>query len=226
MTRLRVATFNIRHGRGMDGIVNLRRTARAIERAGADVIALQEVDRLTQRSGGLDEPAVLQSLTGLWIGFWPTLQWETGSFGLALGAREPLEARFHGLDNAGVGRPHGVVIAEVSGVAILATHLSTQDEARRAEAHGLLTLARSLEGRAVIAGDLNQASRHLGAFHELGFTGGRARRSTFPSWLPLRQIDHVLAGPGVRIVRSWTVRTLASDHLPLVAEIEWQPQYR
>ena len=220
MTRLRVATFNIRHGRGMDGVVNLPRTARAIERARADVIALQEVDRLTERSGGLDEPAVLQELTGMWIGFWPTLEWETGSFGLALAARQEIDARFERLDNLGMGRPHGAVVGEISGVAVVATHLSTHDEARRAEATHLLALVSALERPAVVAGDLNQAWRHLGAFRSMGFTGDRRRRPTFPSWLPLRQIDHVLVSGALRVRRSWTVRTLASDHLPLVAEVE------
>lgn len=84
---MRIATFNIRHGRGMDGVVDLGGTAQTIRATGAEVVALQEVDRFTERTGGLDEPALLEELSGLTIGFWPTLDWEGGHFGLAVGAR-------------------------------------------------------------------------------------------------------------------------------------------
>lgn len=62
MKHLRVMTFNIRHGRGMDDAINLERIARVIDRAGADVVALNEVDRVTRRCGGVDQPAELAKL--------------------------------------------------------------------------------------------------------------------------------------------------------------------
>jgi endonuclease/exonuclease/phosphatase family metal-dependent hydrolase len=216
---LRVATFNIRHGRGMDGVVDLRRTADAILRTGADVVALQEVDRLTERTGGLDEPALLEELLGMAVSFWPTLELGTGHFGIALATTAEVDARFESLDNRGAGRPHGVVIATVAGVVVLATHLSTIPLARQPELACLARLASAFDGPAVIAGDLNERRRALGLLAGIGFAGDRRRRATFPSRLPLRQIDHVLAGPGLRVERSWTVKSLCSDHLPLVAEI-------
>ena len=57
---LTIATYNIRHGRGMDGVVELSRTGNAIARLGADIVALQEVDRHVERSGHIDEPRLLQ----------------------------------------------------------------------------------------------------------------------------------------------------------------------
>jgi endonuclease/exonuclease/phosphatase family metal-dependent hydrolase len=203
----------------MDGVVDLRRTADAIVRTGADVVALQEVDRLTERTGGLDEPALLEELSGMTISFWPTLELGTGHFGIALATTAEVDARFEPLDNRGAGRPHGVVIAAVAGVVVLATHLSTLPLAREAELSGLAGIARGLDRPVVIAGDLNERRRALRLLARLGFAGERRRRATFPSRLPMRQIDHVLAGPGLRVARSWTVKTLCSDHLPLVAEI-------
>ena len=46
---MRLVSYNIQYGRGRDGVFDLKRIATAI--AGADVIALQEVERYWLRSG-------------------------------------------------------------------------------------------------------------------------------------------------------------------------------
>ena len=54
---MRIVTYNIRYGRGRDGRFDLDRIAREI--AGADLIALQEVERFWTRSGGADQPRLV-----------------------------------------------------------------------------------------------------------------------------------------------------------------------
>lgn len=54
---MRCVTYNIQYGLGADGTYDLARIASEV--AGADVIALQEVDRFWARSGMVDSPAVL-----------------------------------------------------------------------------------------------------------------------------------------------------------------------
>ncbi|MCY3003234.1 MAG: hypothetical protein NTV21_15650, partial [Planctomycetota bacterium] len=56
---LRVASYNIKHGEGLDGRVDLERTAAVLARFDADLIALQEVDVGVRRSGGVDQPHAL-----------------------------------------------------------------------------------------------------------------------------------------------------------------------
>lgn len=62
-------TFNIRHGRGMDNEINLPRIARVIAEAGAKVVALNEVDRRTRRSGGVDQIRELAHLLDMEYAF-------------------------------------------------------------------------------------------------------------------------------------------------------------
>lgn len=64
---MRLATYNIQFGRGRDGCFDLARIAS--ELAGADLIALQEVDRYWQRSGMLDQPGHIARLLGMphWV---------------------------------------------------------------------------------------------------------------------------------------------------------------
>ena len=51
---MKIVTYNIQYGRGRDGRFDLDRIADAV--SGADVIALQEVERFWSRSGGVDQP--------------------------------------------------------------------------------------------------------------------------------------------------------------------------
>ena len=51
---LRIMSYNIRNGRGMDEVTDLGRIAEAIRKVAPDVVAVQEVDSVTGRSGGID----------------------------------------------------------------------------------------------------------------------------------------------------------------------------
>jgi endonuclease/exonuclease/phosphatase family metal-dependent hydrolase len=218
MSLLRVATFNIRHGRALGGALRLERTAKVIRALEADVVALQEVDRGLVRSGRTDQVAVLGELTGMSFGFGPTLRRSRGSFGIALGATHPVDGRFELLAPEAGRRRHGVLTATLGGVTLAATHLSTQARARSLELEALAKIIGVLPGTVIVAGDLNAPARSLQPLAGLGLRG--RRRGTWPSWLPLWQRDHVLVGPGARIASARTMRTAASDHLPLVCEIE------
>ncbi len=54
---MKCVSYNIQYGLGADGVYDLPRIAAEV--AGADIIALQEVDRFWARSGMVDSPAVL-----------------------------------------------------------------------------------------------------------------------------------------------------------------------
>ncbi|HTL30639.1 MAG TPA: endonuclease/exonuclease/phosphatase family protein, partial [Tepidisphaeraceae bacterium] len=61
--KITVLTYNIHHGAGTDGKYDLQRLADVIKKSGADLVALQEVDRNTNRTKD-DQPAELARLTG------------------------------------------------------------------------------------------------------------------------------------------------------------------
>ena len=62
---VRVLTYNIHHGEGLDGRIDLPRQAAIMTSAAPDLVALQEVDRGTARAGGVDQLAELARLTGM-----------------------------------------------------------------------------------------------------------------------------------------------------------------
>src|SRR5450759_2196656 len=88
----RVMTYNIHHGEGLDGKVDLTRIAELIQREGADIVALQEVDKGVERTGRRDWPAELAALTGMTCVFNNNFHYQGGEYGNAMLTRFPVSA--------------------------------------------------------------------------------------------------------------------------------------
>ena len=220
--QLRVATFNVHHGAGTDGVLDLQRTASVIAETDADLVALQELDRGMKRSGRVDQPAELGRLLGFEVVFFPTLSRGGGEYGIGFASRSPLaEARFVPLPQLGSEEPRGAVTAAFSGVSVVCTHLSTQTRPRSVQVAAVSAIARGLERPVVVMGDFNQDRAALRELLGLGFRGTFGH-ATLTRRLPRRrQLDHILISPDGAIERAWTLRTAASDHVPLVADLDF-----
>lgn len=221
MELLTLATFNIKHGEGLDHEVDLDRTAAALEETGASFIALQELDRLNQRSGGVDQAEELAARTGMEVAFWPTVRRRGWEYGIGIASRDPVEATFTKLPRIGGEEPRGAVVGRVPGVdlSFVATHLSVRWGPRRVQTGALLELASELEPPVVIMGDLNQGRVGLRPVTKAGFDAGRRIEHTLTTRSLTWQIDFVLVGPPARLASTHTITTDASDHVPLVAEV-------
>src|SRR5690606_16137530 len=86
----RVVSYNIHHGLGMDDSVNLERTARVLRTLQADIAGLQEVDSSVQRSGGVDQAAVLGEMLGMDHAFGAFMPYEGGRYGMAILSKFPI----------------------------------------------------------------------------------------------------------------------------------------
>lgn len=90
---LRLMSYNIRNGRGMDDVMDLGRVAEAIREARPDVVAVQEVDSATERSGRVDVSRWLGERVSLYHTYAPAIEFEGGKYGVAVLSREkPLRA--------------------------------------------------------------------------------------------------------------------------------------
>ncbi len=95
-TRLRIATFNILHGRSLsDGEVHLRRFGRAVAGLDADILCMQEVDRDQPRSTGADLTSIAaEAADAPYHRFAATLRGEPGVWFAATGEGQPGESEY------------------------------------------------------------------------------------------------------------------------------------
>ena len=95
--RLRVMTYNIHVGVGMDKKLDLPRIAGVINAQHPDLVGLQEVDRGVARTQRIDEIAEIAKLTRMDYAFAFNLRYQGGQYGVAILSRFPIMATDHRL---------------------------------------------------------------------------------------------------------------------------------
>src|SRR5688572_23492710 len=126
-----VLTYNIHHGEGSDGKIDLERIARIITAKKADLVALQEVDKGTKRSGGVDQAKELGRLTGMNYVFGRAIDHQGGEYGQAILSRWPIkEHAVHALPQR-EGRERRIAVvakidAPITNLVFASTHLDHQ----------------------------------------------------------------------------------------------------
>jgi endonuclease/exonuclease/phosphatase family metal-dependent hydrolase len=237
-TTFRVISWNIHHGRGLDGQVDLDRIAAVIREQGADLVALQEVDKGVARTAGRDLAAELAKLTSMTPVFSNNFHFQGGEYGNAILSRFPViqSTNLH-YTMVRPGEQRGLlqVTVQVDGreLMFLNTHIDYRgDDAERwANVEEIEAVVAQHPGSAIIlAGDFNDHSgsrviARLGRTFEDAWGGaGEGDGATYPAGAPRSRIDYVWFSPsrGLRATRAWVPVTDASDHRPVVVAFEWR----
>jgi len=223
-----IASYNTHGGVGVDRRFAPQRIADVVGELHADIVALQE---LRAHKGGVDMLELLRQHSGLHAVSGTTMTFADGAFGNGLLTRfAPLTVEHITLDVGGR-EPRGAidVTLDVNGrpLRVVATHLGLSVRERHVQVGRLLTvLRRRPEVTTVLLGDINEWFVHRAPLRWLhAHFGESPARATFPSLLPLLALDRIWCAPGaalrnVRAHRSRSAR-VASDHLPLLAELEF-----
>ena len=235
--RVRVLTYNIHHGEGTDRRFDLWRLAEVIKSVQPDIIALQEVDRGTDRAGGQDQLAELQRLLGMHAEFGKAFDYAGGGYGVAVMARWPLLNPInHPLPNSPDNEPRTALTVHLRTseagplVRFTSTHLAhgRRSEDRLLQARHLNELLLSdTEQPSILAGDLNarpgtDAMEVFDAHWTNAVTVGPQQTITTGR----RRIrgDYVLFRPAEswRVIESRVIDDrIASDHRPVLTVLEW-----
>ncbi len=226
---IRVATFNVRHGLAEGGRVPDPSATTAVAAAlGADVLALQELDVHTTRSGGTDQLALVRdAVPGSVARFARTVEVDGGDYGIGLVVRGAVDD-VEDVLLSGPGEPRRAIVARVEPVAVdgvdrppctvAATHLQNDRRVARSQLVELLGRLDSRPGPTVVLGDMNLPPFVVdGVCSELGWDAV-ATPATFPARSPRVQIDWVLTR-GFELVAVVVPDVRVSDHRPVVAEI-------
>ena len=240
---LTVVSYNIHAGKDAEQRPNLERVAAVLDTLGADIVLLQEVDRLTARSGGEDQVAELERLTGMHAAFAKSLDYQGGEYGIAALSRWPIEsARVLPLPtDPPLKRSNGsedplvalyIVVATPAGrVHVVNTHLTAEGPGtyRKQQLVALLAHVRRLippDEPLVVGGDFNArpasdeiAATTLALEDAWAACGADADAgNTYPAHAPDRRIDYLFLR-GLRCDAARVHATTASDHRPLVVRL-------
>ncbi|NDV00212.1 endonuclease/exonuclease/phosphatase family protein [Pseudoroseicyclus tamaricis] len=229
MTELRVATYNIRKALGTDRRRDPGRVLRVIDALKAEVVALQEADlRLPPRRPALDRMEILQR-TGLRPVEFSHGRESLGWHGNALLVSPEIEVEERGHHDLRSLEPRGLVEAVLSKEGrrfrVFAIHLALARVVRRAQLSHLgdILAASAEELPTLVMGDFNERSTSVG----LGRLAKRftilAEAPTYHSRRPMFSLDRIAHTGQFRTREVKAVATpesrLASDHLPLTAEL-------
>lgn len=232
----RVMTYNIHHGEGLDGKIDLLRVAELIKREGADIVALQEVDKGVERTARRDFPAELAALTGMTCIFSNNYHYQGGEYGNAVLTRFPV-VRWtnHHFKMLRPGEQRGIlqVVLNIHGreVVFMNTHIDYRpdDSERWSNVAEIEELARLYDGRPLIlGGDFNdtpesRVCRRLSeTFEDTWELVGEGDGFTIPAGNPRKRIDFIWISrdPSLVPLKAWVPRSEASDHLPVVVELQ------
>ncbi len=236
---MRVATYNIHHGAGEDDVFDLDRLTSAITRFAPDVIGLQEVDRhFGDRSGNLDTLSLVTEALGLHATYGPALVYEEGSgtavYGNAVLSRWPvigsevvqLPGR-EGLETRSL-LVSTIDTGDVAGqITFACTHFSYEElEARAAQMSAAAAVLAQCAAPVIFVGDFNttpgspELAPLLETFTDCWAAVGDGPGLTCPAVQPEERIDFVLAGAGVVPVSAVVPDTDASDHRPVVVDLQ------
>ena len=231
---LRVATYNVHACVGRDGRYDPDRVATVIAELDADVVALQEFTYPASVAIETRTPVVFAAMDRYECALGPTRQRTrraaTECFGNALLTRHPI-VDVHRIDLSMERRePRGALAATIDAggvpLHVLATHLGLRIHERRFQVRQILNYLDSVrDSTVVVLGDFNDWLPGRSAAHVLDRRLGRPPRpATFPVAWPLVALDRIWVAPTHALqrisVHATPAARLASDHLPVVAEID------
>lgn len=235
LVTLRVMSYNIHHGEGMDGQLDLERIASVIRSEQPDLVALQEVDRGTRRTEQIDQPARLAELTGMQAVFERNIDYQGGEYGNAVLSRLPVRRHEnHHLPSLTPGEQRGLLEVQVEMKGGTVVFFATHFDYRSDERERLLSVAvarERVEGQPhpiIVAGDLNatpDSATISSAAEFLKDTCSLTSDSgfTFRADAPTKRIDYILHNghPALRPVECRVLdEPVASDHRPVLAVFE------
>lgn len=228
---VRFMTYNIHHGTDS----SLKSIAKVITTHTPDIVGLQEVDYMAERSGKVDQTKQLSELTKL-----PHYTFQKaldlgggGQYGVALVSRFPIvKATNKRLTSVEEQRILAKIdIETTSGTfTVGVTHFGLKSDERVKQATEVIGEISSAP-TSIVMGDLNakpdsnELKTLTSVFHDAWELIGNGPGYTFSSTKPNSRIDYILLG------KAWptpthaeVVSTPASDHLPLIVDVPLFPK--
>ncbi len=234
----KIMTYNIHHGMGIDKRLDLYRIAEVIDNSNADIIGLNEVDKLfSKRSDYEDQVDWLAKQLKMESAFGPSLSLKSDKstterqYGNALLSRYSIVNQKNHLFNFMPGLIEGRSMLETTIrikdklVQVYVTHLSLNPLLHRRQTDFIIKRYQNNSHPMILMGDCNMRPRSTAwnkitnELQDVWRVVGDGNGYTYPSLQPRFRLDYIFVSPKIRVIAADIVTKIpkASDHLPLKA---------
>jgi endonuclease/exonuclease/phosphatase family metal-dependent hydrolase len=244
---LRLMTYNIHAGIGTDGNYDIERIAEVIKDSNADVVGLQEVDVYWgSRSNFDNEIKILAERLDMYYFFAPIYDFEPVNeggkrrqYGVAVLSKYPIiKEKNREITRLSTQDPNPTpkpspgfaevkINAKGAKFTFYVTHLDYRSDpiVREMQVRDMMNIFSETDGNKVLVGDMNATpdSEELkplfAAFQDAWSTLHHLPGYTFSAINPTKRIDYIFASEGIEVNNAEVIHTLASDHLPVIADV-------
>lgn len=222
---LKLMSYNIKNANGMDNVCNFQRIANVINNTSPDVVAIQEVDSMTNRSGQKYVLGEIAERTQMHGYFAPAIDYDGGKYGIGLLTKQ-LPLRLQSLPLPGREEARTLILAEFADYIYCCTHMSLTEEDRMKSLELVKAFTSSSTKPLFLAGDMN-AEPESGFIKELQKDFqilSNPKQHTFPAPDPKETIDYIATlkqnAKGFAVISAKVINEpMASDHRPILVEL-------
>lgn len=226
---VRIMSYNVRNGVGIDEKKDYARIAKVINEYAPDVVAVQELDSVTKRSGGVNVLAELAKLTNRHSLYAASIDFMGGKYGIGLLSKEKPQQQYTvRLPNSEGKEARVALLAEFEEYIVCCTHLSLSEKERVESIPVIENALKALNRKksVFLVGDMNSSAGDLTqktilrSFDYLS----ASTQPTIPANEPKVCIDFIYqykkAGKKVSVMNKGVVNGVyGSDHLPIFVDL-------
>lgn len=222
---LKLMSYNIKNANGMDNVCNFQRIANVINNTSPDVVAIQEVDSMTNRSGQKYVLGEIAERTQMHGYFAPAIDYDGGKYGIGLLTKQ-VPLRLQTLPLPGREEARTLILAEFADYIYCCTHMSLTEEDRMKSLELVKAFTSSSTKPLFLAGDMN-AEPESGFIKKLQKDFqilSNPKQHTFPAPNPKETIDYIATlkqnAKGFAVISAKVINEpMASDHRPILVEL-------
>ena len=222
---LKLMSYNIKNANGMDNVCNFQRIANVINNTSPDVVAIQEVDSMTNRSGQKYVLGEIAERTQMHGYFAPAIDYDGGKYGIGLLTKQ-VPLRLQTLPLPGREEARTLILAEFADYIYCCTHMSLTEEDRMKSLELVKAFTPSSTKPLFLAGDMN-AEPESGFIKKLQKDFqilSNPKQHTFPAPDPKETIDYIATlkqnAKGFAVISAKVINEpMASDHRPILVEL-------
>lgn len=222
---LKLMTYNIKNANGMDDVCDFQRVANVINNASPDVVAIQEVDSMTNRSGQKYVLGEIAERTQMHAYFAPAIDYDGGKYGIGLLARQ-VPVRLQTIPLPGREEARALILAEFEDYIYCCTHMSLTEEDRMESLKIVKSFTTPYKKPLFLAGDMNAEpeSDFIKELQKDFQILSNPKQHTYPAPEPKETIDYIATlksnANGFALISAQVLHEpMASDHRPILVEL-------